>query len=44
MILLEEFLKKVFGYGDEMPPMVWIYDGCGAINPNDKEDNLLPEL
>ena len=41
MILLEEFLKKVFGYGDEMSPMVWIYDGCDAINPNDKEDNLL---
>lgn len=41
MILLEEFLKKVFGYGDEMSPMVWIYDGCDSIDPNEKDDALL---
>ena len=41
MILLEEFLSKLFSVGEEDMPPVWIYDGRDSINPADKEEGLL---
>lgn len=41
MIVLEEFLSKLFSVGTEDIPPVWIYDGQGVINPDDKGENLL---
>lgn len=33
MILLEEFLSKLFSVGEEDMPPVWIYDGYDSFNP-----------
>lgn len=45
MILLSEFLKKVFSLDGNSPP-VWIYDGPDAITPDEynawvEEEDLL---
>lgn len=36
MILLEEFLNKIYSEEGKDPPMVWIYGGRESYNPNDK--------
>lgn len=41
MIVLEEFLPKLFSVGAEDRPPVWIYDGRHSLNPGNKEENLL---
>lgn len=41
MIVLEEFLSKLFSVGAEDIPPVRIYDGRDSINPADKEEGLL---
>ena len=41
MILLEEFLSKLFSVRGGDVPLVWIYDGRDSINPADKEESLL---
>ena len=41
MIVLEDFLSKLFSVGAEDIPPVWIYDGQDSINPDDKEESLL---
>lgn len=41
MILLEEFLSKLFSVGEEDMPPVWIYNGECSFNPEDKGGNLL---
>lgn len=41
MIVLEEFLSKLFSVGAEDMPPVWIYNGECSFNPEDKGENLL---
>ena len=41
MILLEEFLSKIYSYRDKSAPMVWIYDGYNVADGEDKEECLL---
>lgn len=41
MIVLEEFLEKIFSVRDVDSPLVWIYNGESSFNPADKEENLL---
>ena len=41
MIVLEEFLEKIFSVRDVDSPLVWIYDGESSFNPQDREEELL---
>ena len=41
MIVLEEFLSKLFSVGAEDIPPVWVYNGGCSFNPKDKEESLL---
>lgn len=40
MILLEEFLEKIYGTETKDAPSVWIYDGMGCQVENGSDDEL----
>ena len=40
MILLEEFLEKIYGTETKDAPSVWIYDGMGCQVENGSNDGL----
>ena len=40
MILLEEFLEKIYGTETKDSPSVWIYDGMGCQVENGSVDEL----